>query len=179
MIYSCIRFWGVFHSILYFYSAYFCNWRLILPESSSEMSIANMFCKFFSEKIERIRKGFSKCCQIENSDAVPEQMLTFQEVNTDYVTKLILKSPTKSCSLDPWPTTLLKECVDIVAPSITKLVNLSLLNGVVPESFKKAIVTPLIKKASLPKNDPKNYRPVSGLPFISKLVERVSNHWPY
>ena len=36
-----------------------------------------------------------------------------------------------------------------------------------------AIVTPLIKKSSLPPNDLKNYRPVSGLGFISKLVERV------
>ena len=39
--------------------------------------------------------------------------------------------------------------------------------------FKEAIVTPLIKKPSLPKNDMKNYRPVSGLCFISKLLERV------
>ena len=78
--------------------------------------------------------------------------------------------------MDPWSTTLLKECIDIVALSITKLVNLLLLHGVIPVSFKKATVTPLIKKASLPKNDPKNYRPVSGLPFIAKLEERVSNH---
>ena len=60
-----------------------------------------------------------------------------------------------------------------MAPSITKLVNMSLSEGVVPDSFKKAIFTPLIKKTSLPKNDPKSYRPVSGLPCISKLVERV------
>ena len=38
---------------------------------------------------------------------------------------------------------------------------------------KKAVVTPLIKKASLLVEDLKNYRPVSGLSFISKLVERV------
>ena len=38
---------------------------------------------------------------------------------------------------------------------------------------KKAVITPLIKKASLPPDDLKNYRPVSGLCFISKLVERV------
>ena len=36
-----------------------------------------------------------------------------------------------------------------------------------------AIVTPLIKKTSLPKDDLKNYQPVSGLSFLSKLVERV------
>ena len=44
---------------------------------------------------------------------------------------------------------------------------------VVPDEFKKAIVTPFIKKSSLPSNDLKNCRPVSGLGFISKLVERV------
>ena len=45
--------------------------------------------------------------------------------------------------------------------------------GVVPDKFKKAIVTSLIKKSSLPPNDFKNYRPVSGLGFISKLAECV------
>ena len=45
--------------------------------------------------------------------------------------------------------------------------------GVVPDDSKKAIVTTLIKKSSLPPNDLKKYRPVSGLGFISKLVERV------
>ena len=43
----------------------------------------------------------------------------------------------------------------------------------VPDGFKKALVTPLIKKASLPVGDLKNYHPVSGLSFISKLVECI------
>ena len=56
-------------------------------------------------------------------------------------------------------------------PSITKLVNYSLIACSFPNSFKKVVVTHHIKKASLPRNDLKNYRPVSGL--CSKLVERV------
>ena len=40
-----------------------------------------------------------------------------------------------------------------------------------PDGFKKAVVTKLIKKASLPVEDLKNYCPVSGLSLISKLVE--------
>ena len=47
------------------------------------------------------------------------------------------------------------------------------MEGCVPDAFKSAVVTPLIKKPNLPSNDLKNYRPVSGLSFISKLVERV------
>ena len=54
------------------------------------------------------------------------------------------------------------------------MVNCSLREGLVPDGFKKAVVTPLIKKASLPVEDLINYRPVSGLSFISKLVERVA-----
>ena len=45
--------------------------------------------------------------------------------------------------------------------------------GFVPSTWKQAVVTPLIKKTSLPKEELKNYRPLSGLCFISKLVERV------
>ena len=86
---------------------------------------------------------------------------------------IIISSPTKSCMLDPWPTFLVKDCVDVLLPSITKLVNLSLTQGSFPCNFKKAVVTPLLKKQSLPKDELKNYRPVSGLCFISKLVEWV------
>ena len=97
----------------------------------------------------------------------------FKQVSQEEIRKIIMKSPSKSCLLDPWPTFLVEECIDILLPSITRLVNCSLSEGVVPDEFKKAIVTPLIKKSSLPPNDLKNYRPVSGLGFISKLVERI------
>ena len=97
----------------------------------------------------------------------------FKAVSEDEVRKVITKSPTKSCLLDPWPTFLVKECLDILLPSVTKLVNCSLTEGAVPGGLKKAIVSPLIKKSSLPPDELKNYRPISGLSFISKLVERV------
>ena len=47
------------------------------------------------------------------------------------------------------------------------------MKGCIPDGFKTAVVSPLIKKATLPADDFKNYRPVTGLSFISKLVERV------
>ena len=96
-----------------------------------------------------------------------------KQVSREEIRKIIMKSPTKSCLLDPWPTFLVKECIDILLPSITSLVNCSLSGGFVPDGFKKAIVTPLIKKSSLPPNELKNYRCVSGLGFISKLVKCV------
>jgi hypothetical protein len=52
-------------------------------------------------------------------------------------------------------------------------VNDSLTSGVVPSLFKIAVVKPLLKKPSLDQNNLKNYRPVSNLPFLSKILEKV------
>jgi len=46
-------------------------------------------------------------------------------------------------------------------------------SGTVPSELKSALVTPLLKKASLNQEDLKNYRPVSNLPYVSKVLERV------
>ena len=100
-------------------------------------------------------------------------LVKFDDASPDDIAKVIKNSPTKSCLLDSWPTFLVKDCLDILLPSITKLVNCSLSEGAVPDGFKSAVVTPLIKKSSLSKDDLKNYHPVSGLSFISNHVERV------
>ena len=53
------------------------------------------------------------------------------------------------------------------------MVNLSLTKGVFIDPLKQTIVTSLIKKPSIAKDGLENYRPVSGLSFISKVVECV------
>ena len=53
------------------------------------------------------------------------------------------------------------------------MVNLSLSSGQFPSSLKSAIVNPLLKKASLNPEVYKNFRPVSNLTFISKLIEKI------
>ena len=146
----------------------------VLPSHASHTGLANRFVTFFSDKISKIRDSFTNTDSftLPAPSDVPKFDL-FKSVSEDEVRKVITKSPTKSYPLDPWPTFLVKECLDILLPSITKLVNCSLTEGAVPAGFKKAIVSPLIKKSSLPPDELKNYRPVSGLSFISKLVERV------
>ena len=146
-----------------------------LPTCKSSKSLADRFATFFSNKIVKIHESFSssESCNMVHPPFDPPKLTVFTQVTQDEIGKIISKSPTKSCLLDPLPTFLIKECIDILLPSITKLVNCSLREGLVPDWFKKAVVTPLIKKASLPVEDLKNYRPVSGLSFISKLVERV------
>ena len=87
-----------------------------------------------------------------------------------------MHSPTKSCSLDPISTFLVKECFDILIQPITGMVSLSFIDGIFIDQFKQTIVMPLIKKPSLFKDDLKNlmnYRPVYGLCFVSKVVQHI------
>ena len=114
------------------------------------------------------------CESFSSSESCNTVKLTvFTQVTQDEISKIISKSPTKSCLLDPLLTFLIKECIDILLPSITKLGNCSLREELIPDGFKKAVATSRIKKASLPVEDLKNYCPVSELGFISKLVEHA------
>ena len=63
--------------------------------------------------------------------------------------------------------------IDYKISIITNIINLSLTTGIVPDHFKQAVVTPLLKKPGLDSECFKNYRPISNLPFLSKLLERV------
>ncbi len=51
--------------------------------------------------------------------------------------------------------------------------NKSLQTGIMPSQLKEAIVKPTLKKPHLDIQDLNNYRPVSNLPFLSKVIERV------
>ena len=87
--------------------------------------------------------------------------------------ELILKTASKSCKLDRIPTSLTKQYLYALVPVITKIINTSLTTGIVPDCFKSAIVKPLLKKPGLGVNDLKNFRSVSNLPFLSKILEKV------
>ena len=68
--------------------------------------------------------------------------------------------------------TLLSKNLKLLLPAICDIVNLSLTTGSM-EGSKLAHLTPLIKGLSLDKDCLKNYRPISNLTFIGKLIERV------
>ena len=60
-----------------------------------------------------------------------------------------------------------------LVPLVTAIINVSLSTGTVPKQFKQAVVIPLLKKPGLDSNNLKHFRPVSNLPFISKVLEKI------
>jgi hypothetical protein len=97
----------------------------------------------------------------------------FSNVSMEEVSRTITASPTKSCSIYPIPTRILKKVSLLFVPTITSIVNLSLQIGVFPRVFKHGLITPLLKKPKLDKEVLSNYRPVTNLLFVSKVLERI------
>ena len=87
------------------------------------------------------------------------------------VKECILSSAPKSSEHDPIPSKLLIECLDSILPSLTDLLNYCLASGIIPQCFKSALVSHILKKKCLDHNDLNNYRPVSNLCFIAKILE--------
>ena len=96
--------------------------------------------------------------------------LQFPSVNT--VTRLLKTiDEKKSAGLDNIPNKLLKIAAEVVAPSLTKIFIQSIITGIFPEEWKEARVSPLYKSGA--KNDPSNYRPISVIPTVSKIYEKI------
>ena len=101
-------------------------------------------------------------------------LCNLQPPSVDEVSKLINSMPAKSSVIDSIPTSVVKLNADIFAKLIARLATLSFNEGSFPARFKTASVTPLLKKKGLDPDDSANYRPISNLHTISKILERIT-----
>ena len=138
------------------------------PTYDSNKDMANQLSSFFLNKIEKIRADLD-AIQVrsplnnsnDNNTLPPASLLDFASVRDEIVSKIIRDSPVKSCSLDPLPTHVLKHTKHYLVTFITNIVNESSNTGTFPPSFKRALVSPLIKKSTLDAQILRNYRSVS------------------
>ena len=152
-----------------------------LPSHTSLAELTDKFADFFISKILDIREQLKKSLRTPSlpTDQNDSQWNTticlsnFEPAFIEEISKLIRDSPNKSCSLDPIPTWLTKKCIDVLAPLIMEIVNLSLSTGKMPDDYKNAVLIPLLKKISLDQEIFNNFRPISNLVYISKLIEKV------
>ena len=108
----------------------------------------------------------------------PRQLTSFANftpVTTTEVSKLLKKiSPFKSTGSDELPPLPLKICAEELAGPLCLIFNESLSLGSFPDIYKVASVFPLFKKGN--PECPSNYRPISLLPIVSKLLEKIVLH---
>ena len=149
-----------------------------LPEHHcSDEVMADRFLEHFSDKITSIRQRLNQPsdAQAARSPIDNERSHTLSEFSpatTVATCRLVQTCPSKQCRLDPLPTSLLKANINVIAPTLTRIINMSLECATVPTDVKNALITPVLKKTSLDSNKRVNYRPISNLSFVSKLLER-------
>ena len=94
---------------------------------------------------------------------------------TDLIATLNTLNVTKATGLDGLTPKILKTSANAIAPTLLKIINTSLQNGQFPEPLKIAKLKPIHKGG--PKSDPSNYRPISVLPVLSKIIEKhITKH---
>ena len=90
----------------------------------------------------------------------------------DIVLKLLKNIDiSKAAGVDNLPGRFLKDGAVILAKPVTEICNLSIKSKIFPDPCKLAKLKPIFKKGS--RMDPSNYRPISLLPLISKIFEKI------
>ena len=144
-----------------------------IPDSSQNMvKIATDFNNFFTDKVNKIRANMCHEFLPKYKDFHGSTLSEFRLTNQDEILDVIKDAGIKTSPDDILPCQIIKENLDIMVPVIVDLVNISLQNGTM-DGLKSADIAPLLKGDSLDQNDLKNFRPVSNLQFIGKVVERV------
>ena len=87
---------------------------------------------------------------------------------------MIRGSTIKACALDPLPASIMQKCYSSLVPIFRRVINLSLSSRLLPKELKVALLSPILKKLNADFEQFSNFRPVSNLKFLSKLIEKQS-----
>jgi len=128
-------------------------WRSLSPLLSRDRDVAgstdhtaDSFAEFFDKKVNDVRSATAGLPPPPATRTASSSLASFRPCTQTEVRRIIMQSPVKSCTLDPVPTFLVREFVDLLLPFLTTMVNTSLIQGQLPASQKHAIVTPRLKR---------------------------------
>lgn len=148
------------------------NKEVSLPTASTNLELTRKFQSFFKDKIQKIRESFTPSVIVLGTPT-NANLNEFDETTEEELREIIKTHGIKCSPSDPVPAKLLSSLLDLFIPIWKDLVNLSLSTGSM-DCLKSAILTPILKELDDMVNTEiyKNYRPISNLVFVSKLVER-------
>uniref|UniRef100_A0A803TC32 Reverse transcriptase domain-containing protein n=1 Tax=Anolis carolinensis TaxID=28377 RepID=A0A803TC32_ANOCA len=146
------------------------------PDNSAARCEA--FARFFADKVTLICSDFDTILTAVSEDvtsapACPVLLDSFQLVELEDVDKILGEARPTTCILDPCPSWLVREARGGLAEWVKVVVNASLREGKFPASLKMAVIKPLLKKPSLDPTQFGNFRPISNLPYLGKVLEHV------
>ncbi len=126
------------------------------------------------EKVDRLRSQvLQSVSDIKERPQSSAKWSNFQPVTISACKYIIEHLRPTVCPYDVMQARFLKQVVHIVGSDVSNLVNLSLSTGIVPDSLKYALITAILKKPNSDTLIFSNFRPVSNLSFMSKILEKV------
>jgi len=112
--------------------------------------------------------------------SIIEDRFQFKLVSDEYVLEIIGGlEPKTSSGYDDISTKLLIQLAPIIHPILRLAINQSLVNGIFPTNWKIALVCPIYKGKNTDPHSFINYRPISLLPSMSKILEKVVHEQLY
>ncbi|MCU7800226.1 MAG: hypothetical protein KZQ70_08805 [gamma proteobacterium symbiont of Lucinoma myriamae] len=143
---------------------------------ANDSDIADIFNNYFVNVASQLKEPaqFSEFQMVKDyvdSKVQTDTYFTIPEINSVFVRKFLTNlDVTKATGLDCIGPRLLKIAPNSLCTSLTFIVNKSLSAGIFPNAWKQAKVNPIFKSGT--KDDVNNYRPISILPTLSKLIEK-------
>ena len=126
----------------------------------------------FDPVLKAIKKYSSNPSVLSIKEKMNNNMFSFRKVTYEEILNEINSLDTsKSTQSEDIPFKVIKDNADIFANFILQGFNKCIIDGKFPDQLKKADVSPVFKKGN--HNDKTNYRPVSILPSLSKIYERL------
>ena len=129
----------------------------------------NHFCTIGSNIAQNFRTNLNEHKKYLNNSTASS--FFFAPIIAPDVRAIIMNFKSKKSCIDSYGIDLLKYLSNIISPIIASLINKSMTSGKFPKMFKLARVIPLPKPGA--KTDVNNYRPISILPILSKLFEKI------
>ena len=134
-------------------------------------SLLRIFASYFQGKIDNICNSLRDKPKFSTPESDVPKLMKFAPLTEKQVSTIVNSLKSKLCELDSIPTTMLKKMLPKVILLITKIVNILLGEGCFCREWTTAVVRPLLKKLGLQLVFT-NYRPVSNLTFVSKIIEQ-------
>lgn len=151
------------------------------PTAPSSEALAYIFADFFCQKVEVIGNYlFARYTAVANAlvdaQAYSAELTEFEHVTEDQVKSLITSCRLKTNISDPLLASIMKDCINVLLPVLTKMINISIETANVPVQLNEAMIRPKLKKESLDHEVYSNFRPISSLKFLSTMIEKAMSY---
>ena len=144
-----------------------------MPPTKSPSDLPDKFTDFFSNKIRKTKEQFHDADIVKTYHRTCSGFNSFLPMDREEILNVIKKMNPTTSIMDPCNTRFLLKFKEIIADAITTITNQSLTTGKFLDDWKVAAVRPLIKGQNMG-TELKNYRPISNLSFLSKVIEKAA-----